>query len=64
MSRGEPAIFMMLALVIGGLIMVAIANYWGSEWSDMANLFLPLLLVFVTFGLALFVLVGWLKRRR
>ncbi len=54
----------MLALVIGGLIMVAIASYWGSEWSDMANLFLPLLLVFVTFGFALFVLVGWLKRRR
>ncbi len=62
LPSGEPAIFMMLAIVIGALIMVAIASYWGSEWSNMANLYVPLTLVFITLGLALFALVGWLKR--
>ncbi len=65
MSKGMPIIFMMFALVLISASIIGIAWYYGTEdWTWIAQQNALLLLALITLGLALFVLVGWLKRRR
>lgn len=64
MGKGAPIIFMMFAIVLVSAIMVAIAWYYGSDWTWIAQQNASLVLILITFGLAMFTLVGWLRGRR
>ena len=65
MKSAAPVVFMMFAVVLLSLIIIGIAGYYGtSEWTWMAQQNANLVLVLVTLGVAMFVLVGWLRSRR
>lgn len=64
MAKAMPAIMMMFAIVIGSLTMAAIASYWGTEnWTWLAQQTASFVLLLITLGLAVFALVGWMRRR-
>ena len=65
MGSEAPVVFMMFAIVLLASIYAAIAWYYGTEdYTWMAQQHASLVLVLITLGIAAFVLVGWLKRRR
>jgi len=65
MAKDTPIVFMMFAIVLLSAIFAGIAWYWGTDdWEWMAQQNASLVLVLIVLGLALFVLVGWLKGRR
>ena len=65
MSKETPIIFMMFAVVLLSAIFLGIASYYGTaDWNWMAQQNASLVLILITLGLAMFVLVGWLRGRR
>ena len=64
MTKGQPIIFMMFAIVMVSAIIAAIAWYYGTaDWTWIAQMNALLTLVLITLGIALIVLMGWLKKR-
>ena len=65
MGRNTPVVFMMFAVVLLSAIFAGVAWYYGEDdWTWMAQQNANLVLVIITLGIALFVLVAWLKGRR
>ena len=64
-KNSMPLIFMMFAIVVVSFVAVyAVASYYGStDWTWVAQQNASLVLVLMVFGLALFVLVSWMRRR-
>lgn len=65
LGRETPILFMMFAIVLLSLIIIGIASYWDTEsWTWIAQQNASLVLVLIVLGLAMFVLVGWLRGKR
>lgn len=63
MGKAMPVIMMMFAVVLLSAIAVTLASYYGGSWTWIAQQNASLVLILITLGLAMFVLVTWLKRR-
>lgn len=56
---------MMFALILICLIVIGIAEYYGtSDWTWIAQQNARVVLVLIVLGFALIALVGWIKARR
>ena len=65
MAKDAPIIMMMFAVVMLSAIIIGIASYYGTaDWTWIAQQNASLVLILITLGLALFVLMGWLRSRR
>ena len=65
MGKAAPLIFMMFAIILTSITIIAIAAYYGTaDWTWMAQQNASLVIILAVFGLAMFTLFGWLKGKR
>ena len=64
MSKAQPIIFMMFAVVVLALVMAAMASQFGSDWTWIAQQNTALLGYLLLMGAAAFTLVMWLRSGR
>lgn len=63
MVKATPVIMIMFSVIILASILVAISSYYGADWTWMGNQVAGLFLLIMVLGIAVYTLMGWLKRR-
>ena len=62
--KGTPIIFVMFGVIILAVSMLSLASYYGeADWTWMSNQIAGLVVVLMVLTVALYTLMGWLRKR-